>query len=484
MASEGNVVSSIKWTSISTFGRRIMALLVNIILARLLLPEDFGLVAMAAVVLGFIDIFKDLGTGAALIQRKVVSDDLLSSIFWFNVGFGILATTVTILGAPLIAAFYKEPRVAPILIGMSASFFLVALTIVHNGLLQRSMSFIALAKMEVAAAVVSYTVGIVAALMGQGVWSLVYQVVTNSAVFLVLIWFVSKWRPRLVFHWGEVKSVMNYSLNLAGYNVFYYFAQNVDNFVIGRYLGSGALGYYDLAYRLMTFPMQAISAVFSKVMLPYYAKAQDDLGRFREGFMKSAVAISFVTFPMMLGLLAAREPFVLAVFGKNWTPVIPLLALFAPLAALRSILTTTGSIFMAMGRADMQLRWGVFSNLFVIGGLLIGLQWGIIGVAAGFTIASLLLMYHNFAIPLRLIGMPVGELARGLRPTTICSLLMCAAMTAMQYLLADKITPALLLVLHIAVGVSVYALLTWFFNRDLLIAFLHTAGLRKSAAAS
>lgn len=482
MASSDVVVSGIKWTSISTFGRRILALVANIVLARLLTPADFGLVAMAAVGLGFIDIFKDLGTGTALIQRKQVSEELLSSIFWVNVGFGLFATTAAIACAPLIGAFYKESRVGPILIGMSISFLLSALTIVQNCLLQRQMAFVVLAKIEVAAAVVSYTVGIGAALLGHGVWSLVYQVITNSAVFLVLIWFASDWRPRFRFDWSEVKSVMHYSLNLAGYNVFYFFSQNVDNFLIGRYLGTEALGYYDLAYRLMTFPMQAISAVFGKVMLPFYAQAQDNMPRFRQGFIQVAVAIAFITFPLMLGLLAAREAFVLTVFGDRWAPVITLLALFAPLAALRSVVTTTGSIFVATGRADLQLRWGVFSNLFVIVGLVIGLNWGIIGVAAGFTIASLLLMYHNLAIPFRLIGMRVGDLLTALRNTAVCSLLMFLTIYWLDLLVRGRFESVMVLCVEISVGVLSYTLFTWLLNRQLLNEFLHTVGLRKASS--
>lgn len=482
MASKQDVVSGIKWTSVSNFGRRILSLLVNIILARLLLPEDFGLVAMAAVVLGFIDIFKDLGTGAALIQRKEVSDDLFSSIFWFNVGFGVLATGVTVACAPLVAAFYKEPRVTPVLMAMSVSFLLSALTIVHNGLMQRQMRFVTLAKIEVAAAAVSYTIGIGAALLGHGVWSLVYQVVSNSAVFLVLIWFASSWRPRLAFHWGEVRSVMSYSLNLAVFNVFFYFAQNVDNFLIGRYLGSEALGYYDLAYKLMTFPMQAISAVFGKVMLPFYARAQEDLPRFRAAFLRSAEAIAFVTFPLMLGLMATRAPFVLSVFGPKWTPVITLLALFAPVAALRSISTTTGSIFMAMGRADLQLRWGVFTNLFVIAGLVIGLQWGIVGVAAGFTVTTLLLSYHSFAVPFKLIEMRVGELVRALQPTALCSLLMFGLICALDLVLAGRFAAPVLLGAYVASGAIAYLVFTWLFNRALLDQILQMAGVGKRAA--
>ncbi|QOY94674.1 MOP flippase family protein [Massilia sp. UMI-21] len=481
MASKQSVVSGVKWTSVSTMGRRIMALLANIAFARLLEPGDFGLVAMAGVILGFVDIFKDLGTGTALVREKDMRDQLLSSVFWLNLGFGLLITTIVMLSAPLVAKFYIEPRVEPVVTVMAVSFVLSSLSIVHTSMLMRQMSFALLAKVELAAAVVSYIVGIGAAILGHGVWSLVYQVVTNTALTTVLIWIVSRWRPKFVFLWAEVRSIMGYSLNLAGYNIFYYFAQNVDNLLIGRFLGTEALGLYDLAYKLMVFPMQAISAVFSRVMTPYYAQAQDDLARFRQAFLRVATAIAFLTFPLMFGLLAVREHFVFTVFGANWAPVIPLLALFAPLAAIRSVLTTTGSIYIAMGRTDLQLRWGVLSNLVIFAGLAIGLQWGIVGVAAGFTITSLLLMYHNFAIPFRLIGLRLAELLRALWPTVICTALMLVTLMLLDAALSPHLGHAGLLILLVGVGAASYTLFTWLANRSILHEFLATVGLRKAA---
>jgi PST family polysaccharide transporter len=181
----------------------------------------------------------------------------------------------------------------------------------------------------------------------------------------------------------------------------------------------------------------------------------------------------------MLGLLATREPFVLTVFGDQWTPVITLLALFAPLAAIRSVITTTGSIFMAMGRADLQLRWGIFTNLFIIAGLVIGLQWGIVGVAAGYTIASLLLAYHYFAIPFRLIGLRVATLATSLRDTTLCSVLMFLSIIGADFLLKNRLEHGVLLCAHIVLGATSYMMFTWLFNRQLLNEFLQTAGLRE-----
>ncbi|MGX4641059.1 MOP flippase family protein [Massilia sp. SYSU DXS3249] len=483
MTSKESVVTGVKWTFVSTMGKRAMALLANVIFARLLAPDDFGLVAMAGVVLGFVDLFRDLGTGAALVRQKELRPSLQSSVFWLNLVFGLTMTLLMMALSPVIAALYREPRVQPVIMVMSVSFLLSSIAIVQSGVLVREMRFEALAKIELAASASSYLVGISAALLGQGVWSLVYQVMTYTALSTILIWIVGDWRPQLVFVWAEVRSIMGYSLNLVGYNVFYYFAQNVDNLLIGRYLGTGALGVYDLAFKLMAFPMQAISAVFSKVMLPYYAKAQDDLPRFRRVFLQIASAIAFISFPLMIGLFATREHFVLSVFGADWAQMIPLLAMFAPLAAIRSVLTTTGSIYVATGRADLQLRWGIVSNLIVFVGLAIGLQWGIIGVAAGFTITALLLLYHNFMIPFRLVGLTLPDLLEALRPTALCTGLMLALLTLFDIVFADMIGHPAALGLLICAGIASYTIFTWILNREMLYQFIATAGFKKQPVA-
>jgi len=488
MSSKTSVVSGLKWTSASTMGRRLLGLAANIVFARLLAPADFGLVAMAGVMLGFVDIFKDLGTGAALVREKDPRPGLLSSVFWLNCGFGLAMTLIMLALSPLVAAFYQEPRVQPVIAVMALSFFVSSLSIVHTSVLTREMAFERLAKVELAASVLSYAIGIGAALLGHGVWSLVYQVIANAALGTLFTWTASRWRPQLLFAWSEIRGITGYSLNLAGYNIFYYFAQNLDNLLIGRFLGTEALGLYDLAYKLMTFPMQAISAVFGRVMMPYYARAQDDLPRFRQAFLRVGGAIAFVTFPMMFGLLALREHFVFAVFGAAWAPVIPLLAMFAPLAAIRSVLTTTGSIYIATGHTGLQLRWGVLSNLIVFAGLAAGLKWGIVGVAAGFTLTSLLLLYPNLAIPFRLIGMKVSTLGRELAPTAACTALMFALVAGADRLLATfgleaRIGHGSLLALLTGIGAASYLACTWFLNRTMLSELLAIAGIHRPASA-
>lgn len=463
-------VSGVKWSSISFAARRGLAFATNIVLARLLSPNDFGLVAMASLALGFIDLFKDLGTGAAVIQHKDPSEALLSSVFWVNAGFGLVVAAALYCLSPAIGAFYHEPAVAPLMQVLSLSFFVSALSIVQSSLLARDMAFERLAKIELATAVFSSLAAIGAAWAGFGVMSLVYQPLLNSMFLLVLLWVANTWRPRWIFRWSELREVAGYSLNLTFYNVLNYFARNADNLLIGRYLGAQELGYYDLAYRLMLYPLQGISAVVSKVMFPLYSKMQDDNSLFRRTYLSAISAISLLSFPLMLGLAAVSGPFVMVFFGKQWQAVIPLLMIFAPIGAIQSINTTVGSIYQAKGRTDWMLRVGGVFSLLVMLAFVIGLQWGMMGVAAAYAIVYLVFFLPSMHIAFRLIDLPLRDLAQATGRTLLCSILMCFAVVAVNEALALWLPPIqrqwLVLGALVLFGAGLYLALTLLINRQ------------------
>ncbi len=462
------VVSGVKWTSVSQIGRQFMQWITIVILARILSPSDFGLVGMAMVVIGFVTIFKDLGTSAAIIQRKEYSDDLLSSVYWVNVTFGFLATIVMFLLSPLIGAFYEEARVTALIRVLSLTFFISGLSILHQALLERQLAFSKLAKLELAATMLSSIVGIASALLGFGVWSLVYQTMTMVLTTTVFLWVVSTWRPRFVFHWKEVKSVSSYSLNLSGFNIFNYFARNVDNLLIGRFLGAQDLGYYSLAYRIMLLPLQSISAVVTRVMFPVYSQIRDDSARFRRVFLQITGTIAFLTFPMMIGLMVLREPFVTVIFGTQWEPVVLLLAILAPVGMTQSIISTLGTIYQAKGRTGLFFRWGTSVGLLVMLSFVVGLRWGIVGVATAYAITTVILSYPSFAIPFKLINLPMRELGVVLWKSFLCSIIMSVVLLGLMRTVLSEASDKTMLGILIPVGVIVYLLASYFINRNIL----------------
>ena len=479
MTFKQRAVSGVKWSTISQVGRQVAQLLTTIILARLLAPSDFGIIGMATVVIGFAGIFKDLGTSAAIIQKQGLSNDLLSSIFWINAGFGTLSMVALFAGAPLIGWFYHDPRVIGVLQILSLSFFISGLSILQKTLLERSLAFRALAKVEISAVVCGAIVGISMALSGAGVWSLVFQTLTNVTLTTILLWLSSPWRPTWEFHWRDVKSISSYSLNLIGFNIFNYFVRNADYLLIGRYLGAQDLGYYTLAYRILLFPLQNISAVIGRVMFPAYSSIQHDNRRFCFVYLKIAATIAFITFPMMMGVLVLAEPFIVTVFGDNWQPVILLVMILAPVGLLQSIGTTTGAIYQAKGRTDWMFRWGIGAGIFITLAFVIGLQWGIVGVTVAYAIAVFSISYLSFAIPFRLIDLKVVRLLGVLWRPLLNSVIMFATILTFKAILPLTLSSVMVLNLSVVLGIVVYGASSWMINRKLLYELWDLAGLKK-----
>lgn len=472
--------SGIKWSSVSQVGRQGVQWMTLIIIARLLSPSDFGLVSMAMVVIGFVNLFKDLGTSAAVIQRKNISEELLSSIFWVNIGFGFLAMMLIFLFAPLAASFFQDPRVSPVLRVLSVTFAISGLSILQQAILQRDLAFATLAKLEFGAVLCGSIFGIGSALLGAGVWSLVYQSLVMAGVTTALLWLSCPWRPRFRFRWAALKSVSRYSLNLTGSSIFSYFARNFDNLLIGRFLGAQNLGYYNLAYRIMLFPLQNISDVVGRVMFPVYSKIQDDLAMFRSVYLKMAGTIAVITFPLMLSLCVLSRPFILAVLGEKWFPVIVLLMILAPVGLVQSIGTTVGMIYQAKGRTDWMLRWGMVSGLLVMFAFAIGLRWGIVGVASAYAVACVVLSYPLFAIPFRLIKLRVLDLGKTLWRPFVASLCMAFVVLALRSSLPSGMTNGWILFISLCVAIIVYLGLTWIINRSLTREFISLLGVKRS----
>jgi len=455
-----------------------MAFITSIVLARLLSPSDFGLMAMIWVVIGFAEVFADLGISSAIVQRKEVSPNLLSSLFWFNVLFGLFSMAAIFLAAPYAADFYREPRVVPLMQWLSVSFLLNGLAGMQKSLMQRECAFEQSAKIEIFSTVLAAAVGIGSAYLGHGVWSLVYQSLSFSITGCILVWLVNTWRPGLIFKWVEVRSVMNYSMNLTGFAIFNFFARNVDNILIGRYLGAQDLGFYDLAYRLLLYPLQAVSNVVGQVLFPIYAQIQDDNEKFRLAYLKVSASIALVTFPIMLGLAAVSTPFVLVFFGDKWLPAATLIMILAPVGALQSIIMTVGTIYQVKNRTDILLKWGIVSGVSFTLAFIASVHWGVIAVAATYSLTTLILAYPAMAIPFRLIDLTVSKLISAIKLPLIATAIMVFSVVLVRLSLPAAIEGTYELAILVSVGAATYILANWMINRAQLRELAGILGVR------
>lgn len=464
--SRPNARSGVRWSAAGQLARQGLQLLTLVVLTRLIGPESYGLLSMAVAVVVALDLLKDLGTGAAIVQREECDEPLLSSVFWLNAAVGAALTAGTLLGAPLAALYFREPAVAPVLRALSLSFLVSSLGIVHLALLQRAVAFRAIALIETGSALAGAMVGLGMALTGYGVWSLVAQSLTTVAVSTALAWLASSWRPRAAASRAALRSVGGFGAGLVGYNILNYLSRNADYLLIGRFLGAASLGTYTLAYRIMTLPQQVLSQVLNRVMYPVLARLDDDEA-FQRAYLQLCATLAFVATPVFVALFALREPLVRGFFGAEWLPVIPLLAILAPVGLLQSLAGTTGLIYQARARTDWLFAWGLGSGVVTVAGFVLGLRWGVTGVAAAYALTNACLAVPVFAIPFRLVGLPLGRFALALAPALACGAAMLLAIAALAPLAAALPEVARTLLLS-ALGGGVYLSLSALFNRPAL----------------
>lgn len=461
--------SGLKWTAVSQASRLGAQLLGVLTLTRLLPPSDFGLVAMAAVVTGFASLFRDFGTAAAIIQKPDPSPQLLDSVFWLNMAFGTGLAVLLGLFAPLIALGFAEFRLKEVLWVLALTFPIVSLGAVHQALLEKTSRFRPLAIVETVAAFVSLAGAIWVARAGWGVFSLVLQTLLAAFLTTAGLWMVSQWRP--FFRWDaqEIRGVMIFSGNLVSFNVFNYFIRNVDNLLIGRFLGASDLGYYAMAYRLMLWPLQNISSMVGRALFPVFSRLQADQDRLAGAYVRATAAITLVTAPLMFGFFVLREPFIAVALGERWQPVAGVLAWLVPVGLLQSISTSVGALYLATGRTDVMFKWGIAAGLLAVPALIIGLQWGITGVAAAYALASLLLFWPSLTIPFRLVGLRVGDVLLRLMPSLATAAVMALVVVALTAAWpANTDNPLLRLILLATVGVVVYGGISLLTQRVLL----------------
>lgn len=447
------------WSALSNFARQGISLVCVAILARRLGSAAYGLMGMASLILVFLTNFRDLGTAAAIVQRPVLSKSLVSSLFWLNSLLGAVMLVIGEMLAAPAAGFFHEPMLAGILQVISATFFVTALGAVQNALLARRMAFHRIAMADFASAIALYAVAIPCAFAGMGVWSLVMGSLAGAAVSTTLYWAYSGFHPAFEWDFAGIRSIGSFSLNLTGSGMVSYFSRNADNIVIGRVLGSGVLGYYQMAYSLFLYPLLNVTLVIAQVLRPALSRIQDDNQRFRSAYVRCCMLIGLVTFPLMAGMAVVVDPFIRTLLGNSWAPVIPILRVLAPVGFMQSVQNTTGQILVAKGRTATMFRLNIYTAAVYVAAFVAGVRWGALGVAEAYALVYFtLVLYPSLKVAFRFIDLSVADFARQLFPQIAISLGMAAACLAwLSALRAIGVAdPRILLSSTVLIGVAVY----------------------------
>jgi PST family polysaccharide transporter len=431
----------------------------------------------------FVAIFSDFGLASAIVQKKEVSDEALSSTFWLNVGLGALLTVALAASAPLIAAFYSQPRLTPIIVLISTTFFITSFSNVSFGLLTKRMNFKALAIVAVCATGVSGVIAVFLAFSGYGVWSLAWYTVLSSAFTAVLALIYARWVPRFLLGLQHMKGLLGFGANLTGFSFVNYFALNMDNLLVGRFLGSAPLGFYNLAYNLLVLPVTSISNVVGDVMFPALSIIQHDKKLVRDAYVKANRYIAAAAFPIMTWVLVAAPELVRVVYGPKWISVIPLIQIFAFAGIVSSIRTNVWWIFTSQGRTDVMFKLSIFTTVVVLISFVVGLRAGVEGVVLAYTVAILLTAYPNFAIAFRLIDMRVTHFLAKLWSVTLAALTLGIVASLLRISLEKLGVTQDLTILAIVTAASllIYSVVLFLLDKELLVGIVRLLGLLRSA---
>jgi len=455
MVAREKIVKGISWNIINQVVIQSVGFIISVVLARLLSPEEFGIVGLVTVFTGFAAIFLDLGFGAALVQKKSVTDTDLSTVFWFNIAAGTFLTLLLASCSGLLSRFYEKPILQTITIIISLNFFIRSLAVVQNNIFLKKIDFKSLTIRNILTTVLSGGAAITMAFLGYGVWSIVAQSLLTSTLSTIFIWFLSSWRPRFLFSWDSLREMRKFSANLVANNSLNYWTRNLDNFLIGKFIGASALGIYSKAYGLMLLPLNNVSRVISNVLFPSFSSIQDDITRIRNIYLKITRSIALITFPLMIGLLVVANDFVLTLFGNQWAPMVPVLQILCIPGMLQSIGSLNGSIYQSLGKTDLQFKVTSILKVARIILLIVGIYWGIIGVAWAYAISVYILIYPMYYFPCKLVNISFKELLANVAPVFTCAI----SMGAMLWLSGQMMTAlptAYRLFIQIILGITIY----------------------------
>lgn len=364
----------------------------TMILARLLAPADFGLIAMVAAIVGFAALFKDLGLSMATIQKDEITHEQVSMLFWINVIFsGLIAAAIVAL-SPAISWFYGEPRLTLVSVSLSIVFLFDGLTVQHQAILRRQMRFTALATIQVISTSAGVIAAIVSAMLGSGYWALVIMQGTSVFVFAIAVWLTTGWVPGLPTRHAGVRSMLEFGANLTGFNILNYFARNLDNVLIGKAWGAKQLGFYSKAYGLLLLPINQITAPVASVAIPVLSRLQSKHDEYIRYYYRAINLIAFITMPLIMLLTALPREIILIILGAQWVDAASIFRVLGFGALFQPVVNPTGWVYISFGQTNRMMHWGFFSVPIIIVSFIAGLPWGALGVAVSYTICSLSLL--------------------------------------------------------------------------------------------
>jgi O-antigen/teichoic acid export membrane protein len=467
MKMHSDLARGVKWVAGAKLASQVITWGVTIFVMRLLAPSDYGLLAMCTVVLGLLTMFAEVGLGPALIQRKEISEQDLRQamgVVWLvNLGLFLLANVL----APLVAVFYGEPRLQPVMHVLSLQFLLLPLAIVPDVRLQRRLEYKQRSLVELSAALVGSQATLFMALFGGGVWSLVAGMLAQQAWKMGALNWCAPGQPRPDWSMKGMGALLGFGGSLTATRLLWYSFMQADVAIVGRVLGDQALGWYSVSMHLASLPVQRMAGILNQVLFPILSRNQHDLPAIRVGVLQMLGYIGLLSFPILWGMASVAPELVSVVLGKGWEgAVLPLqvLCLVMPFRTLAQMLPTVTD---ALGQPGINFRNVLLSCLVMPPAFYIGTRWGIRGVAYAWMLAYPVVLFFNMRRMLAAIGVGAAAVASRAGPAVLCAALMFGAVTLVRGPLAGQ-PRAWAMVAEVLAGILAYGLASLLLNRGMV----------------
>jgi len=437
-----------------------------IVLARLLDPSDFGIVAMVTVVTGVFEIFATGGLSAAAVQKPEISNAEISTLFWFNIAIGVLLGLLCIAAAPVLSTFYSEPETALVMIAIAPTFVINATAVQHMALLQRHLRYTTLAAIEVESEIVTGIVAIVMALAGFGYWAVVASVITGPLVLTIGAWVTSGWLPGLPRNVRDVYPMLRFGGTVTLNGLVVYVAYNLDKVLLGRYFGPAVLGIYGRAYELINLPTRILNTSIGAVAFSSLARLQREPARLKTYFLKGYSLVVSITLPATIACAVFADDIILVTLGPNWTAAAPVFRLLAPTILVFSIINPLGWLLQSIGMQERSLKIALVLSPLVICSYLVGLPYGPSGVALAFSTMMVLWLVPHICWALHGTNISVWEFFSAAGRVLAAGTVAAIAAAIMQQVAAPLPSPLLRLAIGGTTMLSIYVLVLLFIMKQ------------------
>ncbi len=444
------------WSSLERFSVQGVMFLVMIIMARLLTPADYGLVGMLTVFIAVSQSLVDSGFSQALIRKQDRSQTDNSTVFFFNIGVGIVLYLILFLSAPLIARFYDEPLLTPLTRVIGLSVLINSFVVVQRALLTVKIDFKTQAKASMTAAVISGAAGIYFAYTGLGVWAIAVQQLSNLIINTAMLWIMSHWRPSMTYSWKSFKELFGFGSKLALSGILDTIYNNLYLIVIGKFFRAADLGFYTRAHQFAAFPSLNVSGIIQRVTFPVLCSIQDDDARLRDVYQRFLRLSAFIVFPLMMGLAALARPLVLLLLKEQWLMAATLLQILCFAMMWYPIHAINLNLLQVKGRSDLFLRLEVIKKIVGVAIMCATIPMGITAMCCGSIASSLIALAINTHYTGKLIQVGFLVQMRDLLPTILSSLLMGAAVLGLTWVIPGNLMQ---IITGTLAGVVIYALI-------------------------